>query len=47
MISSGILRRVALVRSEVSEELSASIISVIKIGEPERPPLEAGIRGWR
>jgi hypothetical protein len=33
MASSGMLRRVALVRTDVSEELSASFIGVIKIGE--------------
>jgi hypothetical protein len=33
MLSSGVLRRVALVRTDVSEELSASIIRVTKIGE--------------
>jgi hypothetical protein len=33
MASSGMLRRVALVRTDVSEELSASIIRVTKIGE--------------
>jgi hypothetical protein len=33
MVSSGTLRRVALVRTDVSEELSASIIRVTKIGE--------------
>jgi hypothetical protein len=33
MASSGMLRRVALVRSDVSEELSASIIRVARIGE--------------
>jgi hypothetical protein len=33
MPSSGTLRRVALVRTEVSEELSASFISVTRIGE--------------
>jgi hypothetical protein len=33
MASSGILRRVALVRTEVSEELSASSIGVTRIGE--------------
>jgi 3-dehydroquinate synthase class II len=33
MVSSGILRRVALVRTNVSEELSASIIKVTGIGE--------------
>jgi hypothetical protein len=33
MASSGMLRRVALVRTDVSEELSASIIMVTRIGE--------------
>jgi hypothetical protein len=33
MVSSGMLRRVALVRTGVSEELSASFISVTRIGE--------------
>jgi hypothetical protein len=33
MPSSGTLRRVALVRTDVSEELSASIIRVTRIGE--------------
>jgi hypothetical protein len=33
MVSYGMLRRVALVRTEVSEELSASIITVTRIGE--------------
>jgi hypothetical protein len=33
MASSGKLRRVALVRTEVSEDLSASIIRVTRIGE--------------
>jgi hypothetical protein len=33
MPSSGMLRRVALVRTEVSEEGSASIIRVTRIGE--------------
>jgi hypothetical protein len=34
MASSGMLRRVALVRTEVSEELSASFIRVTRMGEP-------------
>jgi hypothetical protein len=33
MASSGILRRVALVRTDVSEELSAPFIRVTRIGE--------------
>jgi hypothetical protein len=33
MVSFGMLRRVALVRSDVSEELSASFIRVTTIGE--------------
>jgi hypothetical protein len=33
MVSSGLLRRVALVRTDVSEELIASIIRVTTIGE--------------
>jgi hypothetical protein len=33
MVSSGMLRRVTLVRTDVSEELSDSIISVTRIGE--------------
>jgi hypothetical protein len=34
MASSGMLRRAALVRTDVSEELSASFIRVTRIGEP-------------
>jgi hypothetical protein len=33
MVSSGVLRRVALVRTDVSEEVSASFIRVTRIGE--------------
>jgi hypothetical protein len=33
MVSSGMLRRVALARNDVSEELSASFFRVIRIGE--------------
>jgi hypothetical protein len=33
MASSGMLRRVALVRTDISEELSASIIRVTRIAE--------------
>jgi hypothetical protein len=33
MASSGMLRRVALIRTDVSEELSATIITVTRIGE--------------
>jgi hypothetical protein len=33
LVSSGMLRRVALVRTDISEELSASFIKVTRIGE--------------
>jgi DNA-binding TFAR19-related protein (PDSD5 family) len=33
MTSSGMLRRVALVRTDISEELSASFIKMTRIGE--------------
>jgi hypothetical protein len=36
MASSGILRRVALVRTDVSEDLSACIIRVTRIGEKQQ-----------
>jgi hypothetical protein len=34
MASSGMLRRVALVRTDVSEELSASVIRAIRVCKP-------------
>jgi hypothetical protein len=37
MASSGMLRRVALVRADVSEELSASFIRETRIGELGHP----------
>jgi hypothetical protein len=33
-VTSGMLRRVVLVRTEVSEDLSAPFIAVTRIGEP-------------
>jgi hypothetical protein len=38
MVSSGLLRRVALVRTDVSQELSASFIRVTKIDELAKTP---------
>jgi hypothetical protein len=35
MVSSGMIRRVALVRADVSEKLSASFIRVTRVGELE------------
>jgi hypothetical protein len=37
-VSSGMLRRVAFVRTDVSEELSASFIKVTRIGELRTTP---------
>jgi hypothetical protein len=36
MVSSGMLRRVALVRTEVSEDIGVSFIKVTRIGELEQ-----------
>jgi hypothetical protein len=55
MMSSGMLRRVALVRTDVSEELSASCIRATGIGElgttlavtSNRRTLELGISSQR
>jgi hypothetical protein len=41
MLSSGMLRRVALVRTHVSEEPSASFIKVTRIGELGTTPTHA------
>jgi hypothetical protein len=40
MASSGMLRHVALVRTDVSEELSSSIIRVTRIGEVQSISLQ-------
>jgi hypothetical protein len=37
MVSSGVLRRVALVRTDVSDEISSSFIKVTRIGEQVPP----------
>jgi hypothetical protein len=48
MPSSGMLRRVTLVRTDVSEEVNASLIRVTRIDEPETTRL-ASVSGyvWR
>jgi hypothetical protein len=43
MASSGMLRRVALVRTDVSEELSASVIRVTRIAELGTLALKDGV----
>jgi hypothetical protein len=47
MVSSGMLRRVAVVRTDVSEELSASFIRVTRIGEPGTTLALLGISSQR
>jgi hypothetical protein len=44
MVSSGLLRRVALVRTDVSEEPGASFIRVTKIGEQHKLQLATDVR---
>jgi hypothetical protein len=44
MVSSGMLRRVALVRTEAPEELNASFIRVTRIGEVGTTPAVTGNR---
>jgi hypothetical protein len=44
MVFSGMLRRVAFVRTDVSEELSASFIRVTRIGELGTTLAAAGAR---
>jgi hypothetical protein len=43
MVSSGMLRRVARVRTDVSEELNASFIRVTRIGELETTLVTASV----
>jgi hypothetical protein len=47
MASSWMLRRVALVRTDVSEELSDSFIRVTRIGEPETLAVTSNRRSLR
>jgi hypothetical protein len=44
MVSSGLLRHVALVRTDVSEELRVSIIMVTRIGELGTLPVTSNQR---
>jgi hypothetical protein len=48
MVSSGMLNRVAIVRTDVSEELSASFIRVTEISEPGTTLVTASVvpRGY-
>jgi hypothetical protein len=47
MASSGMLHRVALVRTDVSEELTASIIRMTRIGELEEEEMYVFLRSVR
>jgi hypothetical protein len=46
MVSSGMLRRMALVRTDVQEELSASFISVTGIGELRNSSKRASVASY-